>query len=111
MSEDNWSLEGKGWNMPNEIIEHLFDDVYSTFKKYLEYTDNLEGTGDVFVSYMEVSQLIWDMFRTKKIFYPKQDIEALRQKLIEDVQGLCDDRIGKAITSIINRRFGVEGEK
>ena len=65
---DNWSLKGKEWSMPNEIIGNLFDDVHSTFKEYLEYTDNLEGTGDVFVSYMEVCQHIWDMFRTKKIF-------------------------------------------
>ena len=38
--------------------------------------------------------------------YKKQDIETLRQKLMEDVKELCDDRIGKAIISIINRRFG-----
>ncbi len=40
--------------------------------------------------------------------YSQETIETLRQKLIEDVEGLCDDRIGKAIISIINCRFGVE---
>ncbi len=45
------------------------------------------------------------------LVYFGNDIEKLRQKLIEDIKELCDDRIGKAVISIINRRFGVEEEK
>ncbi len=78
---DNWSLKGK--------------------ESYV-YMDDLQG-------FDETSDEELEEIGVKTIYF-RQDIETLRQKLIEDVQGLCDDRIGKAITSIINRRFGVEEE-
>ncbi|HEC82546.1 MAG TPA: hypothetical protein ENI53_01510 [Thermoplasmatales archaeon] len=40
--------------------------------------------------------------------YSQETIETLRQKLIEDVEELFEERIAKLMVGIINRRFGVE---
>ena len=115
--KDDWSLKGREWNMADEIIEYLFDDIYSTFKEYLEYTNNLDKTGDVFVSYMETSQKIRDFLKNNKMFYSKKDIEILRQKLICDIEKYFEklseeykedfDYIALDIIDIINKRFGI----
>ena len=99
MSEDNWSLKGKEWIEVEEYKkEHYFDFEDAEVVSVIvfpdgKFRDRFEGV---------YSEPEWTRF------FDKNTIETLRQKLIEDVQGLCDDRIGKSVISIINRRFGVD---
>lgn len=92
---DDWSLKGK--------LVHYVINVEDGRKSHIEESRNLDS----------------EKWKILSSFYPKKDIETLRQKLIEDIQQYFDklseeykEDFGyissEIIEKIINKRFGVE---
>ena len=76
------------WSLKNKIVKH-------------DGCDDGDGYYDT-----------WDTYDEKGTCYSKEDIETLREKLIEDIQMELYSRncmeLNSGIVEIINRRFGKE---